>query len=211
MINRAMLGWTAAVLTAFSASAALRANWSGTAEASPALPYGRTGVEVCVEVSPELKGTVAPNTAAQRVKVAADSASMTSAGAATGLDLLKRSVVPACPHGYVAPSADAARNGGDPPVRGRVDQPMKISTLVFVVGDSATLRLGPSGFARTAYESVCEDAEVCREVTTALFVSRAVLESPDQLRSAMVVGLGIDPTGGKYPNGHPPEADGSKK
>ncbi|MBI2767793.1 MAG: hypothetical protein HYX53_18000 [Chloroflexi bacterium] len=48
------------------------------------------------------------------------------------------------------------------------------------------------------------------EVSTAVFVTAETLSSPDSLRTAMVVGLGIDPTGGEYPDGRPPGATSSK-
>ncbi len=59
-----------------------------------------------------------------------------------------------------------------------------------------------TGYSRAAYEAVCE-GHVCWETTTALFIAEELLNSKDRLREALVVGLGVDPTGGRYPNGHP--------
>lgn len=92
-----------------------------------------------------------------------------------------------------------------PSLKGAVKQPSSISTFVFVMdSEEAALVLGPSGVGRVAYEELC-DGEVCMEITTALYVSKAVLESPSELAHAMVIGLGIYPTGGEFPEGHPPD------
>jgi hypothetical protein len=81
---------------------------------------------------------------------------------------------------------------------------------VFVVGDEEAAALGEPGFGRAPYETMCED-HVCSEVSTALFITRSTLESPDALYRALIVGLGIDPTGGTYPEGHPSGVDSPDK
>ena len=186
-----------------TAVASAPAELTKTITSAPAdLPYGRTGIDVCVALSPRLPGAVAPAAAAQLVKTAMDSVATSAAGQKLGLDRLQRSASAGCPDGYVSPPAGIDRDPALPALRGRVTMPLRTSTVVFVVGDDEASILGPVGFARAPYESIC-DGHVCSEVTTALFVTRAVLESPDSLRLAMVVGLGVDPTGGRYPNGRP--------
>jgi hypothetical protein len=173
----------------------------GSDDSPSDLPFGRSGIEVCVAVSPSATPAVDPGRAAELVKTAAASAIGTDKGKDLRLGQLDLTVAAGCPDGYVDPPADVL--SGAASVKGKVEQPLRTSTLVFVTDDQQAARLGPSGFARAAYESVCE-GEVCSEVTTALFVSRGVLESKDTLETAMLVGLGIDLTGGRYPNGHPP-------
>ena len=144
---------------------------------------------------------------ADRLKIsestATDAAVDSPRGRELGVDQLGREVSPGCPDGYVQSPGGVSRDPALPAIRGRVDQPLSVSTLVFVVGEDEAANLGANGFARAPYESVCEEQHTCSEVTTALFVSRSVLDSPGALTTAMVVGLGIDPTAGRYPNGHP--------
>lgn len=123
-------------------------------------------------------------------------------GLVRGMADVPRKVTSGCPGGYVAPPFDAQSNASLS-LRRVVDRPLMASTLVFVVGPEDTERLGARGFARAIYESMC-DGLTCMEVTTALFITTEVLNSQTQLEVAMVVGLGIDPTGGRYPDGYPP-------
>lgn len=183
---------------------------NGGSAAGQQAPWARNQIDVCVDVAPDIRSAVSPDAAAQRLESAIESALRSPQAVELGVDRLQSRVLRQCPHGYVSPPADARQVFAAGSIRGRVDQPMSISTLVFVVADEEAAKLSPVGYARAAYESMCEGT-VCMEVTTALFVPRSTLESPAALQTAMMVGLGIDPTGGRYPDGHLPEADTQTK
>lgn len=190
-------------------SFAVRTLTDESGSAAPDLPFGRTGIEVCVSVAPGLQSDMPPGRAVQLIQAATDEVTSSPRAVELEIDKLSRQVSAGCPNGHADPP-EGVGEGRATSMRGRVDQPLKVSTLVFVSSDEQSNELGPNGFGRAPYESVCV-GDVCSEVTTALFISRSVLESPEALRTAMVVGLGVDPTGGLYPNGHPPELDGATK
>jgi len=185
--------------------------WALTSSASQPhadLPFGRTGIDICVSIAPMARSEVT-KTAADRVRVAASAVVQTDAGKELGLNDLPVRVASECPGGYVKPPARADRQESSA-LRGAVERPSLISTWVFVVDVTGAFDVGTKGFARAPFESSCEQ-HVCAEVSTALFVTPEVLSSPDALQKAMIVGLGIDPTGGEFPSGHGPELDSVTK
>ena len=209
LTRRPSLIYASAALTIVAASWTARliqAESRGAADA----PFGRNGIEVCVSVSPELGGVLAPSSAAKSVQAAVESAIASPAGKALGLADVPRQVIASCPHGHVGAPEAVGEDSKLPALRGVVANPSRVSTLVFVVADSQAESLGSRGFGRVAYETLCEDG-TCMEVTTALFIARSTLDSPEALELALVVGLGIDPLGGLYPDGHPPEAEITSK
>lgn len=198
------LGFAMAV-TICSASWAMWGWGAAQSEARIDLPFGRTGIDVCVSLDPSLVGQFDPGRAALLVKSASEEAVKTPAGTALDLDELRLAVRAGCPHGHLQPSPSLGQ-AELAAVRGAVEQPSTTSTFVFVVPTEQLPVLEKRGYLRQAYESQC-DGHVCSEVTTALFISPSVLQSADELRKALIVGLGIDPSGGEFPNGHSAELD----
>lgn len=200
-----------------AAPVAIAASWGIWALASDknstlaesASSLGRAAIEVCVAVSPAEASSMDEKELTRRVSDALDAALLDPRAADLGVRGMPRTVVVGCPQGYVAPPADVARDPATVGIRRIVNKPSPTSTFVFVVSDAQAGTVGPRGFARAPYEATC-DPSGCMEVSTAVFVTAETLSSPDSLRTAMVVGLGIDPTGGEYPDGRPPGATSSK-
>ena len=182
---------------------------SGSKAPSPAeaehaqVEMARERLEICVQASPKLSVDLAA--LKPQLEIAAAAAVASPAGTEHGLGSYPLEVHLGCPHGYVPPPADIGRDPALPTVRGPVDEPLEISTLVFLVGDDEARLLEPHGIGRVGYEEMCDGKHTCWEVTTALYVSPSLLGNQDRLLSALIVGMGIGPPPGAHPEGRPPE------
>lgn len=173
---------------------------------------GRASLQVCVEVSPDLRPTLSDEQARSLVSSAMDRLSAGSQWRDAGLDQYPRSVDSDCPLGYLDPPPNVGGNWGQL-VGGTeaVTVPSQYSTMVYIVGPEARAELGTRGFGRAAREMTCE-GHVCGEVTTALFVSVDLASDLPKFDQAMRFGMGIDDASdATYPSGHRPEDDGITK
>ncbi len=171
-----------------------------SAEAHPHSELGREGLDVCFSLAPDAEIDVA--TFAKDLESALEAVVHDPRSRALDLHTYPRSVTHGCPDGYVAPPAGLANDWASWPVRGVVGEARRESTLIFVAGRRDAAVIGTLGFGRSPYEAVCE-GETCYETSSALFLDGASLGTTDFLYNALVVGLGVDPIGGRYPNGHP--------
>jgi hypothetical protein len=182
---------------------------SPTHRDTPGQPL-RDKLVVCVETAPTMGSGM---TAAVTTQIAASVAAAVAspAGVEFGLNAFQPEVVAGCPDGYVPPDPDVGRDPGLPPIRRGVKEPLETSTLVFVVSEDEEKFLEPyGGVGRRDYESMCDGQHTCWGVTTALYISPALLDSDEDLFEAVLVGLGVSPTRGD-PEGHPPEWKPSPK
>jgi len=166
---------------------------------------GRSVLEVCVSVAPTLVALAADAT--HRVQDALKAAVGDSRSQEYELDRWPRRVHEQCPDGYFSPHPDIARDPGlSQTVNGEVSEPPPISLFVFVTDGKDTDVLGARGIGRQAYQDMCHGVHVCGEVATALFVAPWVVEDPELLKGALLVGLGVDESAAYelYPGGHPP-------
>ena len=95
-------------------------------------------------------------------------------------------VVVNCPDGFQRPLADP-----DQPMRGAVAHPSDYAIKVFVVADDETGVLRGKPFRVVPYEVTCESEHVCAQATTALYVSAGLVNSPDELFSAVEFATGL--------------------
>lgn len=116
-----------------------------------------------------------------------------------------------CPEGLVKPVVLAGETGEQVLKRAtrQVESPSRFNVYVLVLPNESDALLGPEGWSIGPYEEICEGG-VCREVSTALYISRDALSDTVVAKAALEAAFGWAATL-NYPDGHPSSDDGVGK